>query len=57
MPAAISARSVSHRYGDRVAVDGLSLEICGGESFAFLGPNGSGKTTLLRLLSTLITVQ
>jgi ABC-2 type transport system ATP-binding protein len=46
--------NVEHRYGDRVALDGLSLEIAPAEIFAFLGPNGGGKTTLFRLLSTLI---
>lgn len=56
MPA-IAARQVSYRYGDRLAVDDLSLEIAEGEVFAFLGPNGSGKTTLFRLLSTLIPLQ
>ena len=56
MPA-ISARHVSYRYGDRLAVDDLSLEVAEGEVFAFLGPNGSGKTTLFRLLSTLIPLQ
>jgi ABC-2 type transport system ATP-binding protein len=56
MPA-ISARHVTFRYGDRRAVDDLSIEIAEGEVFAFLGPNGSGKTTLFRLLSTLIPLQ
>jgi ABC-2 type transport system ATP-binding protein len=46
--------NVEHRYGDRMALAGLSLEIASGEIFAFLGPNGGGKTTLFRLLSTLI---
>jgi ABC-2 type transport system ATP-binding protein len=57
MPSAVSIDRVSHRYGDRAAVDDLSLEIAEGEVFAFLGPNGSGKTTLFRLLSTLVPVQ
>jgi len=59
MPAdpAIVVSEVTHRYGDRVAVDGLSLAIDEGEIFVFLGPNGSGKTTLFRLLSTLIPLQ
>ncbi|MBA3484697.1 MAG: ATP-binding cassette domain-containing protein, partial [Pirellulales bacterium] len=57
MPAAISVTQVSHRYGLRLAVDNLSLEIGEGEVFAFLGPNGSGKTTLFRVLSTLIPLQ
>jgi ABC-2 type transport system ATP-binding protein len=51
---AIRIDKVEHRYGDRVALDGLSLEIAPGEIFAFLGPNGGGKTTLFRLVSTLI---
>lgn len=59
MPAesAIVVSNVTHRYGDRVAVDNLSLAIETGEIFVFLGPNGSGKTTLFRLLSTLIPLQ
>ncbi|RIK72045.1 MAG: ABC transporter ATP-binding protein [Planctomycetota bacterium] len=57
MHAAISIQGVTHRYGARVAVNDLSLEVAAGEVFAFLGPNGSGKTTLFRLLSTLIPLQ
>jgi ABC-2 type transport system ATP-binding protein len=52
--AAIEVDRVTHRYGDRVALDALTLAIDEHELFAFLGPNGGGKTTLFRLLSTLI---
>ena len=45
---------LSHAYGERVALDDLSLDVNAGEIFGFLGPNGSGKTTLFRILSTLI---
>ena len=45
---------LTRTYGERVAVDDLSLTIDAGEIFGFLGPNGSGKTTLFRILSTLI---
>lgn len=55
--AAISVSQLSHRYGDRTALDNLSLKIERGEIFAFLGPNGGGKTTLFRVLSTLIPAQ
>ena len=54
---AIIVSQLSHRYGNRVAVDDLSLVIDSGEIFIFLGPNGSGKTTLFRVLSTLIPLQ
>src|SRR5687768_6787062 len=57
MPSAIRTEHVTHRYGDRRAVDDLSLDIVEGEIFALLGPNGSGKTTLFRVLSTLIPIQ
>ncbi len=43
------------RYPDRVAVNGLDLEIPRGECFGLLGPNGAGKTTTLRLLLGLTT--
>ena len=50
----IDIRNLSHSYGDRRAVDDLTLSVWRGEIFGFLGPNGSGKTTLFRILSTLI---
>jgi len=54
---AIIVSEVSHHYGERKAVDHLSLNVLAGEIFVFLGPNGSGKTTLFRVLSTLIPLQ
>ena len=50
----VEADALSRRYGERVALDGVSFSIGEGELFAFLGPNGGGKTTLFRLLSTLL---
>jgi ABC-2 type transport system ATP-binding protein len=44
---------LTHRYGDRLALDQVSLEVRQGEIFGFIGPNGGGKTTLFRLLTTL----
>jgi ABC-2 type transport system ATP-binding protein len=46
----LSARDLSKRYGDVVAVDGLSFALEPGTIIGFLGPNGAGKTTTLRLL-------
>jgi len=53
----VSIDHLSHRYGQRVALDDLSLAINEGDIFGFLGPNGSGKTTLFRILSTLVPVE
>jgi ABC-2 type transport system ATP-binding protein len=50
----VDINHLTHAYGERVAVDDLSLQVNRGEIFGFLGPNGSGKTTLFRILSTLI---
>jgi ABC-2 type transport system ATP-binding protein len=53
-PAPISLRNLSHSYGQRLALDGLSFEVAPAQIFGLLGPNGSGKTTLFRILSTLM---
>lgn len=55
MSAAIAIDSVVKRYGDKVAVDGLTLEVRPGELFAFLGPNGAGKTTTIKMIAGLLT--
>lgn len=49
---AVEVRELSHRYGDRQALQGISFTVNRGEIFALLGPNGGGKTTLFRILST-----
>ncbi len=46
----VEVRGVSKRFGDRVAVDGIDLDIQAGACFGLLGPNGAGKTTTLRML-------
>jgi ABC-2 type transport system ATP-binding protein len=47
MPLALSLQDVRVRYGDRVAVDRVTLDVCRGEIVGLLGPNGSGKSTTL----------
>jgi ABC-2 type transport system ATP-binding protein len=51
---ALTAQSLTKRFGDRVAFQDVSFEIGYGEVFGFLGPNGAGKTTTVRTLGTLI---
>jgi len=50
----IRLQNLSKRYGKRMAVNSLSLEIHRGDIFGFLGPNGAGKTTTIRMLFGLI---
>lgn len=47
---AISARQLTRKFGDKVAVDHIDLDIPSGRIYGFLGPNGSGKSTTLRML-------
>jgi ABC-2 type transport system ATP-binding protein len=46
----IEARELSKRYGDKLAVDGLTFTVEPGKVTGFLGPNGAGKSTTMRLL-------
>ena len=50
---AIEARGLTKRFGAKVAVDGLDLQVPAGEMLALLGVNGAGKTTTIRMLSCL----
>jgi ABC-2 type transport system ATP-binding protein len=52
---AVDVRGLTKRFGPRVAVDGLSIQVARGRICGFLGPNGSGKTTTIRMLCGLLT--
>jgi heme exporter protein A len=52
--AAIELHDVSRHYGERVALEGLSLRVERGQTLVVFGPNGAGKSTLLRILATLL---
>ena len=49
----VEVENLTKRFGDFVAVDGLSFSVNHGEVFGLLGPNGAGKSTLIRMLTTL----
>jgi heme exporter protein A len=51
---AIELEGLTRRYGERVALDGLTLTLEAGRTLVVFGPNGAGKTTLLRVLATLL---
>jgi osmoprotectant transport system ATP-binding protein len=53
-PLALAARDVVRRYGDVVALEGVSLDVAAGKSIALVGESGSGKTTLLRCFNRLV---
>jgi ABC-2 type transport system ATP-binding protein len=50
----VETHELTKRYGDLIAVDGVSLTVRSGEIYGFLGPNGAGKTTTLRMLLGLV---
>jgi ABC-2 type transport system ATP-binding protein len=51
----LECTGLTRRFGDRVAVDGVSLRIAPGETYGLLGPNGAGKTTTIRMVCGLLT--
>jgi heme exporter protein A len=54
MAAAIECQGLVRRYGERTALDGVTLTLAHGQTLVVFGPNGAGKTTLLRVLATLL---
>ena len=50
---AVDCQDLRFRFGDVLAVDGVSFRIEPGEVFGLLGPNGAGKTTTINVLTTL----
>jgi heme exporter protein A len=53
-PAAIELRGLARRYGERWALDDVSVSVPAGATLVVFGPNGAGKSTLLRVLATLL---
>lgn len=51
----IHTEELTRSFGERTAVDGLSLDVREGEILGLLGPNGAGKTTTVRMLACLLT--
>ncbi|HEY5627906.1 MAG TPA: ATP-binding cassette domain-containing protein [Candidatus Limnocylindrales bacterium] len=52
----IAARSLTKRFGEFTAVDGIDFDVAPGESFGFLGPNGAGKTSTMRMIGCISPV-
>ena len=50
----VETQHLVKRYGDKPAVDDVSLGVRPGEIFGFLGPNGAGKTTTIRMIVGLL---
>jgi ABC-2 type transport system ATP-binding protein len=50
----LAVRDLRKRFGERLAVDGVSFEIAAGETYGLLGPNGAGKTTTISMVCGLL---
>jgi ABC-2 type transport system ATP-binding protein len=50
----IEVRNLVKKFGEKAAVDDVSLDVFGGEIFGFLGPNGAGKTTTIKAIVGLL---
>jgi ABC-2 type transport system ATP-binding protein len=55
-PALLEAVSLTKRFGDQFALNGVSFDVRGGEVLGLIGPNGAGKTTLLEAVAGLLPV-
>jgi polar amino acid transport system ATP-binding protein len=53
-PLPVIFSNVSKRFGERVVLDRINLQVAGGETVALIGPSGGGKSTLLRCINGLI---
>lgn len=53
-PPAISMRGLGKRFGDKIAVAGIDLDVPAGSFFGLVGPNGAGKTTTLSMCTGLL---
>ena len=47
----IECRNICKSFGEKVALDNVSVDIPAGKIFGLLGPNGAGKTTLIRIVN------
>ncbi len=54
-PTVIDVRGLTKKFGEKVAVNNVALQVRRGEIVGFLGPNGSGKTTTIRMICGLLT--
>lgn len=51
---ALSIRGLAKRFGEKIAVDGISLDVPAGSFYGIVGPNGAGKTTTLSMATGLL---
>ena len=54
METVLQLENVTKRFGERIAVDGVSLDVPRGTIFGLLGPNGAGKTTTIRMIMRIL---